>query len=37
VSSNEKKWINDKKYIEALNRSHEGTKKILDDVIKSIS
>jgi amidase len=34
ISSNEKKGLDDKKYIEALNKSHFGSKKILDDVIK---
>jgi amidase len=33
ISSNEEKGL-DKKYIEALNKSHFGSKKILDDVIK---
>ncbi len=34
ISSNEKKGLDDKNYIEALNKSHFGSKKILDDVIK---
>jgi amidase len=34
VSSNEMRGLDDKKYIEALNKSHFGSKKILDDVIK---
>jgi amidase len=33
VSSNEKGGLDDKKYIEALSKSHEGAKKIIDDVI----
>jgi amidase len=35
ISSNEKKGLDDKIYIEALNKSHFGSKKILDDVIKA--
>ena len=34
ISSNEKNGLDDKNYIEALNKSHFGSKKILDDVIK---
>ena len=34
ISSNEKKGLDDNNYIEALNKSHFGSKKILDDVIK---
>jgi amidase len=36
ISSNEK-GLDDKKYIEALNKSHFGSKKILDDVIRKIN
>jgi amidase len=34
LSSNDKKGLDDKDYIEALNKSHFGSQKILDDVIK---
>jgi amidase len=37
ISSNEKKGLDDKNYIEALNKSHFGSKKILDDVIRKIN
>ena len=35
VSSNEKKGLDDPKYLQALNKSHLGTRKILDDVINT--
>ena len=33
ISSNEKKGLDDPKYLQALDKSHLGTRKILDDVI----
>ena len=33
ISSNEKKGLDDPKYLQSLNKSHFGTRKILDDVI----
>ena len=35
ISSNEKKGLDDPKYLQALNKSHLGTRKILDDVINT--
>ena len=35
ISSNEKKGLDDPKYLQALNKSHFGTRKILDDVINT--
>ena len=35
ISSNEKQGLNDPKYLKALNKSHLGTRKILDDVINT--